>query len=60
MQMKFVAPRFDDQRPSKQVGSFLEPVEVFDRERQIVERVGIIGAEFKCLAIDRFRFVEAL
>ena len=52
--------RFDGERAAQQIGGFVEPFEILERERQIVERVGIVGIEFERLAIDGLRLLGAL
>ena len=43
MHMELVAARLDGERAAQQIGGLVEPFEVLERERQIVERVGIVG-----------------
>ena len=55
----FVA-RLDGERAAHEIGGFVEPLEVFERQRQIVERVGIVRRELERLAIDGLRFLGSL
>ena len=42
VEMEFADPRFDDQRAAQQLRRFVETFEILEREREIVERVGIV------------------
>ena len=52
MHMKLVAARLDDERAAHHLCGFVQPVEILQRKRQVVERVGIVGAKLERLAID--------
>ena len=53
-------PRFDDQRAAQQLRRFVEPFEILERKREIVERVGIVGSQFQRLAVDGLGLLGAL
>ena len=56
--MELVAARLDDERTAHQFGGLAESVEILERERQIIERVGIVGTKLQRSAIDGFGFVR--
>ena len=60
MCVKLVAALFDGKRAPHQIGGFVEAVEVFDRKREIVQRVRIVWIEFERFAVNRFRFLGPL
>ena len=59
MHMELVALRLDGQRAAQQVRRLVEPFAVLEREREIVERVGIVGIELERLAIDALGLLAA-
>ncbi len=58
--VELVDPRLDDQRAAQQFGRLVEPFEVLEREREIVERVGIVRIEFQRLAVGGLGLLGAL
>ena len=60
MHMELVAARLDGESSAQKVGRFFEPVEIFDRKREIVESVGIAGIELQRLPVNRLRLLGPL
>ena len=58
--VELVDPRLDHERAAQQVGGLVEPVEVLDRQREVVERLGIVGLALERLAVGRFGFLRTL
>ena len=58
--VELVDPLLDHQRAAHQLGGLVEPFEVLERKREVVERVGIVGIKRQRLAVDGFGFLGAL